>query len=604
LREAAIMARPYHIVPLALLTSLMMASAPEQPRPTPTRDVEDQGYRVRLDLGPQVLSVLIPEDRGYGNSQEAQEAPISPTLAGRRSKLVSASMLAQKAKQFDDGLYAAVELAAQHGAGPFAGKEALLRDVAARLISVTDAQDESNAATVLLAACRIGKVPVQIPAALEGVVALEEKEFLANPLRSKPLGFYTWSVALSDIYRQDRMLQTELKDAGGIVRLAAAIAADPGSKATYEAYLTLNDRLTNPHGSLDSLRRTLRAIEDGRSSDIPRRKVAVFPASRSHEADLVMKLYSGLPIPEGFSLVDEMIRRIRSGQVDLKPTEASGWYDYQTWALEPLVIPERMPEAKRLEFNEEYRKQLLELFKGVLALTRETHVKQLEIPAAGEKAGGKPHVKIFINPDLTSEPLVTYYRRRAESYEFLQKCLTTTFGATGLKTYHRQTATGPVAVDLGAELESMRALFSGASAATARQLGMPSDAKPGADEAAFHTWERDADKDADVGRDARMMVPVFYDINRKKTKVWAFLGWSSRPVIIGFAKPPTYEVFQNGRKLDAKNSPEVVFTSSYQSLAYPVTAEVYVDKLLDRDEFRKLCDTYKTRAAILGQLTK
>jgi hypothetical protein len=603
LREAAIMAWPYHIV---LLTSLMMASAPEQPRPTLTRDVEDQGYRVRLDLGPQVLSVLIPEDRGYGNSQGAQEAPISPTLAGGRGKLVSASMLAQKAKQFDDGLYAAVELAAQHGAGPFAGKEALLRDVAARLISVTDAQDESNAATVLLAACRIGKLPVQIPAALESVVALEEKAFLADPLRSKPLGFYTWSAALSDIYRQDRMLQTELKDAGGIMRLAAAITADPGSKSTYEAYLTLNDRLTNPHGSLDGLRGALRAIEAGRSSDIPRRGMAVFPASRSHEADLVMKLYGGRPIPEGFSLVDEMIRRIRSGQIDLKPTESSGWYDYQTWALEPLVIPERMPEAKRLEFNEKYRKQLLELFKGVLALTRETHVKQLEIPAPGAAApfGGKPPVRIHINPDLTAEPLVTYYRRRAESYAFLHKWLTTTFGAAGLKTCHRQTATGPVAVDLGTELESMRALFSGASAATARQLGMPSDTKPGADEAAFHTWARDADKDADVGRDARMMVPVFYDILRKKTKVWAFLGWSNRPVIIGFAKPPTHEVFQNGRKLDAKNSPEVVFTSSFQSLAYPVTAEVYVDKLLDRDEFRKLCDTYKTRAAILGQLTK
>jgi hypothetical protein len=71
LREAAIMAWPYLIVPLALLTSLMMASSPEQPRPTPTRDVNDQAYRVHLDLAPQVLSVLIPEDRGYGNGREA-----------------------------------------------------------------------------------------------------------------------------------------------------------------------------------------------------------------------------------------------------------------------------------------------------------------------------------------------------------------------------------------------------------------------------------------------------------------------------------------------------------------------------------------------------
>ena len=42
-------------------------------------------------------------------------------------------MLAQKAKQFDDGLYAAVELAAQQGSGTFAGKAPMLRAVAARL---------------------------------------------------------------------------------------------------------------------------------------------------------------------------------------------------------------------------------------------------------------------------------------------------------------------------------------------------------------------------------------------------------------------------------------------------------------------------------------
>ena len=75
-----------------------------------------------------------------------------------------------------------------------------------------------------------------------------------------------------------------------------------------------------------------------------------------------------------------MIRRIRLGQIELKPTGRSGWYDYQTWALEPLVVPEAMPESARLKLNDDYRKQLLELFKGVLALTRETHVKQLLIP--------------------------------------------------------------------------------------------------------------------------------------------------------------------------------------------------------------------------------
>jgi hypothetical protein len=52
----------------------------------------------------------------------------------------------------------------------------------------------------------------------------------------------------------------------------------------------------------------------------------------------------------------------------------------------PLVIPEKMPEAPRLDLDASYRRQLLELFKGILALTRETHIKQLEIPAVGAAA--------------------------------------------------------------------------------------------------------------------------------------------------------------------------------------------------------------------------
>ncbi len=89
----------------------------------------------------------------------------------------------------------------------------------------------------------------------------------------------------------------------------------------------------------------------------------------------------------------------------------SGWYDYQTWALEALVIPERMAEGERLELDDEYRKLLLELFKGLLTLTRETHIKQLEIPMVGAALGGR-EVYIDIAPALAAEPLATFYLRR------------------------------------------------------------------------------------------------------------------------------------------------------------------------------------------------
>ena len=140
------------------------------------------------------------------------------------------------------------------------------------------------------------------------------------------------------------------------------------------------------------------------------------------------KLYGDGPIPEGFSLIDEMTKRIQAGELKLLPTADSGWYDYQTWALEPLVIPEKMPEAEHLALDVTYRKQLLELFKGILALTRETHIKQLELPPNRMILPPGAEVVIDIYPELSAEPLATYYFRRAWSYYFIRTVLTGTFG--------------------------------------------------------------------------------------------------------------------------------------------------------------------------------
>ena len=130
------------------------------------------------------------------------------------------------------------------------------------------------------------------------------------------------------------MLQTELKGEAGIAALARAIHADKSARATYEGYLSLVSRLTNPLSGRD-LRGALQTLDSG-GSEFPSKGVAFFPASRAHETDLVKKLYVDRPIPEGFSLVDEMVKRIRSKQIDLTPTASSGWYDYQTWSLETL----------------------------------------------------------------------------------------------------------------------------------------------------------------------------------------------------------------------------------------------------------------------------
>jgi hypothetical protein len=61
------------------------------------------------------------------------------------------------------------------------------------------------------------------------------------------------------------------------------------------------------------------------------------------------------------------------------------------------------------------------------------------------------------------------------------------------------------------------------------------------------------------------------------------------------------------RILDEEGHPDpgalhVIFANEGHQLMFPVTAEIYVSAILDRAEFRKHCDTHRTRSAILAHL--
>ena len=103
------------------------------------------------------------------------------------------------------------------------------------------------------------------------------------------------------------------------------------------------------------------------------------------------------------------------------------------------------------------------------------------------------------------------------------------------------------------------------------------------------------------------------DLGRRKTKVWVFLGWKTKRLDISFANPPrvvswTATAPAARRRLLSRffakeeNPPEIDFERTYKPLAMPVTAEVYVTKILNRDEFRRRCDTHETASAILENL--
>ena len=98
-----------------------------------------------------------------------------------------------------------------------------------------------------------------------------------------------------------------------------------------------------------------------------------------------------------------------------------------------------------------------------------------------------------------------------------------------------------------------------------------------------------------------MMVPVFFDLQRQQTKAWAVSGWSTRPLHVSFYATPGIRVLDD-RGRDATADFDISYDSRRYSIAYPVFEEVYVGRILNRAEFRELCDSHRGREAIVAVL--
>jgi hypothetical protein len=219
--------------------------------------------------------------------------------------------------------------------------------------------------------------------------------------------------------------------------------------------------------------------------------------------------------------------------------------------------------------------------------------------------------EILIAPELAAEPLPTHYLRRAQAYGFVRSVLADAFGPDGLAAIHREMPNGVAApTSLADDLAAMQALCFGAYAHTCRQVGLPPTADPAlgsgrgveADIATFTAWTAALASDPDLGGDSRTMVPVYDDRQRQKTRVWVVLGWASRPLHLAYDTPPAVlDITRDGQKVDP-SAVRLMFEDTHRALAYPVTAEVDVTRILNRDEFRALCDRHKSASAILKAL--
>lgn len=496
---------------------------------------------------------------------------------GDRVVIPSMEVVNGALKPLNDGLYAAVELAAEDGSdGAAIDKRAVFDDVLRALVSAAGdgaegAEGAADAAVQWTAAAMLGgQAPDEAEPFAGGARALIAL-FDDEPLRSRPIGLYDWTPALGAVFRRDRFLQSTGIPRGAYVATARVLDADPDLRERYADVLDLYAGLTNPlfdaspldlvpfldAGSTENVWSAFAASRDEADAALgdcgP--GVAMLPASDSPESRLYRALYC-YDSPDG-NLIDVLIARIRAGDIDLTPTKESGWYDRQLHALETLLLPETAPETDHLLLTRRYKEKLVETFKSLITQYRETHVKQLGASDIGGSASDGP---IDLHPNLVVEPFPTFYLRTARGYVFLREILRASLGDEFLRTAHRMTEHGKrharvlddelgdailllyglhaISTDsIGAKravtAEEREQVDMARAVAVARQwLGLPWPRWDEAVSAAYTDDEREAStagapgwrSDEDLLRDPRVIVPLHHDIPNHQVRVWAIAG--------------------------------------------------------------------------------
>ena len=158
--------------------------------------------------------------------------------------LPSINVIDGKAKQFDDGLFAAIDLAYYKGLKPkLASLVALIERLRQRV------QPNSAAADYLAAGLKLAGIDVKTGQPDQAASWLSR--FESNKMYSKPLSFYTWSPELTRVFRFMRFFQQPLPpDQPNLISdLATAVGSDPNLLENYKQVNAFYDRLTNPRAN-------------------------------------------------------------------------------------------------------------------------------------------------------------------------------------------------------------------------------------------------------------------------------------------------------------------------------------------------------------------
>ena len=511
--------------------------------------------------------------------------------------LLSINYIDGKAKQVDDGLYAALDLAYYKGMeNVFESHVSLIK----RLLEKTKSNPKCEA--FLAAGLHYADIEIEVQDKKEKV---KYRNLFDNISPwSKPIGFYTWNDDLKRCFRFLRFFMYEftILDPSAreiVVELAKALKSDKKLLHDYKAAVGFYERLTNPRDgdSLDDL------IKEPAFPNVHfTRGVYFLPPSRSKETTLAKELLGdNINMPPGTDIMKELISAIRNGKVDLTPDANSGWYDYQVYALETLLLPSEGEEYSKLLLTQRYKKRMIEAFKAMLTTRRETHVRQVSCSYA---MGGKA---TWLSPDLRVEPCPSYYLRQARGYDFLLNFLTSSVGEKGLKEIHGLKEGGEREMTLWDELHWIRDFYYGLYLVSCEDIGLrPSFLKDENVDIAHcyeiaEKWLGRALDDEDLAVDTRVSVPIAFDLIPSATHLWVNIGVKLLQFEASFATPPS---IKDSEESEWREVSEDELDKMVWLIPVVQFAEVKVEghKVFDRDELRAICDKHTSREAIIKAL--
>jgi hypothetical protein len=432
----------------------------------------------------------------------------------------------------------------------------------------------------------------------------EETSFMSKK-RSlwKPVGFYTWTKKLSYMYSRDRTLQQPFLHNGieAMLVLLAILDEDTLIKKTYydemNRFALLNGvpkynvaeaigRARGRKGFLAVLADSvlLRKLEARLGTD----KMTLLPSAYTPEDRFLDSRSDGGNDEEG--IMDPFMTAIAQGTMHLKPGSHGSWYEYQQYALEPLL---RFNDSAKIYRSDEYADKLKMTFKSLYAAHRETHA----MSGYGAGFGGESYqyinqIALMIKPACRIEPMPEVYLRTSAAYDRLASIMKAEYTDVTFKGLRPDNANA--LTDAFTEVSWLGDLYYGLYLVSCEDVGMRPKKTVRDQNACIKQAEAFLSRisnDAELKQDIRFMLPItsitdnpendaswFWVVDGIDTLKTLSMEFMEDPGIeFGTVKPEQFTVVRTGFY-------KKIATADFFEISLPA------NRTLDRNAFRKLAD--------------